>query len=340
MAIINYAAREMTAKIVYYGPGLSGKTTSIQYIHSKISSTNKGKLVSLATETDRTLFFDFFPVDFGQIGGFKVKFNFYTVPGQVFYNTTRKLVLKGADGVVFVADSQEGMREQNVESLQNLHENLRLHGLDPDTMPFVIQYNKRDIPGALPLDVLRRDLNPRKVPEFETNAVRGDGVMEAMKVICKMVLDDLRSKQKSPGQTPQRPAAPPPQPERASAQPQPAPERKDQAERQSPTMADRGYATSEATKMIIIPVERAGTVTADVSLPLSLNVGPNVERIELSVKLEVSYVSKDGTRLDVGQFTLDSGRKPAPQRESAPEREVLLEPEKKKGFLSRLFGGG
>src|SRR5210317_1000381 len=124
MAIINYAAREMTAKIVYYGPGLSGKTTSIQYIHTKISPDNKGKLVSLATETDRTLFFDFFPVDFGQIGGFKVKFNFYTVPGQVFYNTTRKLVLKGADGVVFVADSQQAMVEANRESLDNLYQNL------------------------------------------------------------------------------------------------------------------------------------------------------------------------------------------------------------------------
>ena len=164
MAILNYAAREMTAKIVYYGPGLSGKTTSIQYIHAKISPKNKGKLVSLATETDRTLFFDFFPVEFGQIGGFKVKFNFYTVPGQVFYNTTRKLVLKGADGVAFVADSQPGMMEQNLESLENLKENLKAHGIDADTVPFIIQYNKRDIPGALSVEEMRKALNPKHVP--------------------------------------------------------------------------------------------------------------------------------------------------------------------------------
>jgi signal recognition particle receptor subunit beta len=208
MAIINYAAREMTAKIVYYGPGLSGKTTSIQYIHSKISPSNKGKLVSLATETDRTLFFDFFPVDFGKIGGFKIKFNFYTVPGQVFYNTTRKLVLKGADGVVFVADSQHGMQEQNLESLQNLVENLRVHGLDPNTVPFVIQYNKRDLPNPMPLEEMRREINPRSVPDFETSATKGDGIMEAMKGICKLVLDDLqRKQQRASGTTTLSPAA-------------------------------------------------------------------------------------------------------------------------------------
>ena len=154
MAIFNYAAREMTAKIVYYGPGLSGKTTSIQFIHTKISPKSKGKLVSLATETDRTLFFDFFPVEFGTIGGFKVKFNFYTVPGQVFYNSTRKLVLRGVDGVVFVADSQGDKMDENIESFANLEENLREQGLDPKTIPMVLQWNKRDLPTALTVEVI------------------------------------------------------------------------------------------------------------------------------------------------------------------------------------------
>ena len=235
MAIINYAAREMTAKIVYYGPGLSGKTTSIQYIHSKISPSNKGKLVSLATETDRTLFFDFFPVDFGKIGGFKIKFNFYTVPGQVFYNTTRKLVLKGADGVVFVADSQHGMQEQNLESLQNLVENLRVHGLDPNTIPFVIQYNKRDLPNPMPLEEMRREINTRTVPDFETSATKGDGIMEAMKGICKLVLDDLqRKQQRASGTTTLSPAA-----AQAVTQ-QPAP----QAAPPAPTVSSSSSATS------------------------------------------------------------------------------------------------
>lgn len=339
MAIINYAAREMTAKIVYYGPGLSGKTTSIQYIHSKISATNKGKLVSLATETDRTLFFDFFPVDFGQIGGFKVKFNFYTVPGQVFYNTTRKLVLKGADGVVFVADSQEGMKEQNLESLQNLHDNLKLHGLDPDTMPFVIQYNKRDIPGAMPVEILRRDLNPRKVPDFETNAVRGDGVMEAMKAICKMVLDDLRNKQKSPGQQTPRPTAsqPPRQPLA-----EPVREAMPAAEQSAPQRPPQATSTTSATveRVMVLPVERSGTVSADLALPLTLNVPAGTSKVELSVRVDVSYVAAEGGRVDVGQIRAEPPKRPA---EPAPamEREVTLEPEvKKKGLLSRLFGGG
>lgn len=329
MAIINYAAREMTAKIVYYGPGLSGKTTSIQYIHSKISSTNKGKLVSLATETDRTLFFDFFPVDFGQIGGFKVKFNFYTVPGQVFYNTTRKLVLKGADGVVFVADSQEGMRDQNLESLQNLHENLRLHGLDPDTIPFVIQWNKRDIPGAMSVEQLRRDLNPRKVPDFETNAVSGDGVMEAMKAICKMVLEDLRNKQKTPGQQPPKPAqgAPSAQPSAQAARPAPS----------APVAAS-------VEKVMVVPVERAGQVMANLSLPLSMTVPQGVSKIEVALRVDVSYVTASGAKVEVGAVSMGQPQapmgQPPPQPSQAAASAPAQEDKKKGGFLSRLFGGG
>lgn len=327
MAIINYAAREMTAKIVYYGPGLSGKTTSIQYIHTKISPANKGKLVSLATETDRTLFFDFFPVDFGQIGGFRVKFNFYTVPGQVFYNTTRKLVLKGADGVVFVADSQEGMKEQNIESLKNLHENLKIHGVDPATVPFVIQFNKRDIPGAMSVEQMRRDLNPGGVPDFETDAVRGDGVMDAMKQICKMVLEDLRNKQKSQGAQQSKASAPAQQPKAAKAETPSA----EKPTAQPPSAPAQATGTVEATSTVMIPVERAGTFTTNLAVPLTLTVPPGVDRLSVSVSVSVTFNQVAGAKAQVSA--------PSAPAAEPPASEAQAEPPKKKGFLSRLFGG-
>jgi signal recognition particle receptor subunit beta len=188
MVLINYTVREISTKIVYYGPGLSGKTTNLQIIHGRVNPENRGKLVSLATETDRTLFFDFFPIDFGTIGGFKVRFHFYTVPGQVFYNSTRKLVLKGADGVVFVADSQRNMAESNVESLINLKENLAEHGINLEDFPFVIQYNKRDLDDLLSIEELQKELNPNNVPYYEACALKGDGIMETMKGISKIAL--------------------------------------------------------------------------------------------------------------------------------------------------------
>jgi len=199
MVLINYTVREISTKIVYYGPGLSGKTTNLQIIHQKVNPDSRGKLVSLATETDRTLFFDFFPIDFGKIGGFKVRFHFYTVPGQVFYNSTRKLVLKGADGVVFVADSQRNMEDSNIESLINLKENLSEIGIDLDNdFPFVIQYNKRDLPDVLTIDELQKELNPNNVPYHEACAVKGDGIMETMKTISKIALHSI-SEQKGIG---------------------------------------------------------------------------------------------------------------------------------------------
>ncbi len=192
MSMINYASREINCKLVYYGPGLGGKTTNLEYVFSKIAPTAKGKMISLATETERTLFFDFLPVDLGTIRGFKTRFHLYTVPGQVFYDASRKLILKGVDGVVFVADSQIERMEANVESLENLRVNLGEQGYDLDRLPSVIQYNKRDLPNAVPLDEIRRLLNPRGLPDFEACATKGTGVFETLKAVARSVLRDLK----------------------------------------------------------------------------------------------------------------------------------------------------
>jgi mutual gliding-motility protein MglA len=223
MSLINYASREINCKLVYYGPGLGGKTTNLEYIYEKVSPSSKGKMISLATETERTLFFDFLPVDLGTIRGFKTRFHLYTVPGQVYYNASRKLILKGVDGVVFVADSQIERMEANVESMQNLYDNLLQHGYDLTKIPFAVQYNKRDLPNAAPLEELQDNLNPgwpvedparqrqlvnpdrpgellveqveggwvERAPFFEAVAVRGDGVFDTLRSISKLVLKTL-----------------------------------------------------------------------------------------------------------------------------------------------------
>ena len=223
MSLINYASREVNCKLVYYGPGLGGKTTNLEYIYEKVAPASKGKLISLATETERTLFFDFLPVDLGTIRGFKTRFHLYTVPGQVYYNASRKLILKGVDGVVFVADSQMDRLEANLESMQNLYDNMAQHGLELTRLPFVIQYNKRDLPNAAGLAELQDALNPgwpvedparqrpipdpsrpgemlvqevegawvERVPYFEAVAVRGDGVFDTLRAISKLVLKTL-----------------------------------------------------------------------------------------------------------------------------------------------------
>ncbi len=192
MSFINYPSREINCKIVYYGPGLCGKTTNLQHIYSKTNPDLKGKMISLATETERTLFFDFLPLALGQIRGFKTRFHLYTVPGQVFYDASRKLILKGVDGVVFVADSQIERMEANVESLDNLRTNLGEQGYDLAKLPYLIQYNKRDLPNAAPLEEMKRLLNPGGVPEFEACATVGKGVFETLKGVAKGVLSDLK----------------------------------------------------------------------------------------------------------------------------------------------------
>ena len=194
MTFINYAAKEINCKIVYYGPGLGGKTTNLQYIYNKTAPERKGKMISLATEADRTLFFDFLPLDLGTIRGFNTRFHLYTVPGQVFYDASRKLILKGVDGVVFVADSQPERMEANVESIRNLESNLKDHGFDLVTMPLALQFNKRDIAGAVPSDEMYRMLNYKREPTFEAVATDGRGVFDTLKAVAKQVLVELRKK--------------------------------------------------------------------------------------------------------------------------------------------------
>jgi signal recognition particle receptor subunit beta len=223
MSMINYASREINCKLVYYGPGLGGKTTNLEHIYSKVAPTTRGKMISLATETERTLFFDFLPVDLGTIRGFKTRFHLYTVPGQVYYNASRKLILKGVDGIIFVADSQLERMEANVESMQNLYDNMSEYGYDLTRIPFVIQYNKRDLPNASPLRDLQGSLNPGwpiedpaqqrpvsdpghpgedlvslvdgqwigRAPYLEGVAIRGDGVFDTLKTVSKLVLKTL-----------------------------------------------------------------------------------------------------------------------------------------------------
>jgi signal recognition particle receptor subunit beta len=223
MSMINYASREISCKLVYYGPGLGGKTTNLEFVYEKVAPASRGKMISLATETERTLFFDFLPVDLGTVRGFKVKFHLYTVPGQVYYNASRKLILKGVDGVVFVADSQADRMEANIEAMQNLYDNMQQHGYDLTRLPFVIQYNKRDLPSALPIADLQQNLNPGWVVDdlarqkpladpvhagewlvseqdgqwieraqwFEATAITGEGVFDTLRTVSKRVVQAL-----------------------------------------------------------------------------------------------------------------------------------------------------
>jgi len=228
MVLFNYSTKELTAKVVYYGAGLCGKTTNLQWIHEKLPIKNKGKMLSLATETDRTLFFDFLPIELGTIRGMKTRIQLYTVPGQVFYNATRRMVLKGADCVVFVCDSQEAMLEANLESFENLRQNLEANEIDPDDIPLVLQYNKRDLPNALPIEILNERLNQRAVPFYEAVAVRGSGVEETLKGVTGLVFRFLASKYggvegQAPSPPPPRVEAPPaPRPPVAPPRPVPA----------------------------------------------------------------------------------------------------------------------
>jgi signal recognition particle receptor subunit beta len=192
LTFINYVAREINCKIVYYGPGLGGKTTNLQYIYQITSAENKGKLISLATETERTLFFDFLPIDLGQIRGFQTRFHLYTVPGQVFYDSSRKLILKGVDGVVFVADSQEERMDANLESVSNLTQNLKEQGFDIIKIPYVLQLNKRDLPNIVPAEELKQQLLVKQEPVIEAVATQGVGVLTSLKAVARQVLIELR----------------------------------------------------------------------------------------------------------------------------------------------------
>ncbi len=192
MTFINYVAHEINCKIVYYGPGLGGKTTNLKYVYGITSPENRGKMISLATETERTLFFDFLPIDLGQIRGYSTRFHLYTVPGQVFYDASRKLILRGVDGVVFVADSQQERMDANFESLSNLEQNLKEHGFDLYKIPYVLQLNKRDLPNIVPADKLQKMLQIKGEPVFEAVATQGVGILETLKAVTRQVLVALR----------------------------------------------------------------------------------------------------------------------------------------------------
>ena len=227
MVLFNYSTKELTAKVVYYGPGLCGKTTNLQWIHEKLPIKNKGKMLSLATEADRTLFFDFLPIELGSIRGMKTRIQLYTVPGQVFYNATRRMVLKGADCVVFVADSQEPMLDANLDALRNLRENLEANEIEADEIPTVLQYNKRDLPNALPIEILNEKLNPRGLPYFEAVAMKGIGVEETLKGATTLVFRALATKYggaegSAAAGRPAAPARPAPPVSSAPAAPAPA----------------------------------------------------------------------------------------------------------------------
>jgi mutual gliding-motility protein MglA len=194
MTFINYANREINCKIVYYGPGLGGKTSNLQYIYEKTSPDSRGKMISLATEADRTLFFDFLPLDLGTVRGFTTRFHLYTVPGQVFYDASRKLILKGVDGVVFVADSQAERMDANIESIRNLEENLREQGYDLRSLPYALQFNKRDLRNVVPVDQMYRTLNFKREPTFEAVATKGVGVFDTLKAVARLVLKELNKR--------------------------------------------------------------------------------------------------------------------------------------------------
>lgn len=285
MVLFNYSTKELTAKVVYYGPGLCGKTTNLQWIHEKLPIKNKGKMLSLATETDRTLFFDFLPIELGTIRGMRTRVQLYTVPGQVFYNATRRMVLKGADCVIFVCDSQEAMLDPNLESQENLRQNLEANEIDPGQIPMVLQYNKRDLPNALPIEILNERLNPNGLPFYEAVAIRGQGVEDTLKGATAMVFRSLASKY---GGSPAAvaPAAPSPQgatpatpqdvkPSRPSTEtppPQPRPP------------ADTPPQPRRPGSITIPPLAKASVPAEDDELLESLELQPEGEEEELSLE--------------------------------------------------------
>jgi len=291
MVFLNYTSMQMTAKIVYYGPGLCGKTTNLQWIHDKTAPKSRGDMVSLETEADRTLFFDLLPLDVGVISGMKVRLQLYTVPGQVFYNATRRLVLKGVDGVVFVADSQVPAAEPNEESLHNLRQNLEELGLDPRAVPLVYQYNKRDLRNLLTVDALQKSLNPGAAPAFEAAAVHGVGVFETLKEISRLSLAAIRAKIAEEKQTgiagigkaaPAAPAAPSPLPPAAPASTDPA--------LMEPLRVE--FAEEDTDKVKVRPVRTRG----------SLDIGKELEKLraitaESKMKAPTAVRDRDVDRL-------------------------------------------
>jgi mutual gliding-motility protein MglA len=318
MVLFNYSTKELTAKVVYYGPGLCGKTTNLQWIHEKLPIKNKGKMLSLATEADRTLFFDFLPIELGTIRGMKTRIQLYTVPGQVFYNATRRMVLKGADCVVFVADSQEPMLDANLDAAQNLRENLEANEIDPAEIPAVLQYNKRDLPNALPIEILNERLNPKGLPYYEAVAMKGIGVEETLKGATTLVFRALATKYGGAEgaavttTAPPRPAPPPAAasgPAAASASSAPA-------------------ASSRGPTSTLPPGSRASAPAVQDEIDLEL---PESEEISLSMDEEPVMAQPDKTdpRVAAKSTLVRGGDDVADLRrrisQAAPEPELSLE---------------
>ncbi len=366
MVSINYSSREVCCKIVYYGPGLSGKTTNLQYVHSKVPSNTRGKLISLATESDRTLYFDFLPINIGTINGFAAKFQLYTVPGQVYYNATRKLVLRGVDGVVFVADSQPDKMDENIESLTNLEENLREYGYDVNDMPLVIQYNKRDLPGVMTVEQLNAILNPQGRPWYEASATIGNGVFDTLKLIIKLVLEKAKS-------TGSPRSSPPDQPTEVTAPSVPVATvttdaatttRRESipqavgvtAGPESPTPAALPVAASAGTVTVAAPVdtptsatEEAAPKPTDTSVPYPARPFPGSDEPAAAPR-KISPTGFAPTRparpeeASIEQKTIGHGSVD-PDTPSESARTPLMAPalrrrsyKKKRGFFKRLFG--
>jgi signal recognition particle receptor subunit beta len=299
MVLFNYSTKELTAKVVYYGPGLCGKTTNLQWIHEKLPIKNKGKMLSLATETDRTLFFDFLPIELGTIRGMKTRIQLYTVPGQVFYNATRRMVLKGADCIVFVCDSQEPMLDANVESVENLKENLEVNEIDAGEIPMVLQYNKRDLPNALPIEILNERLNVRNLPFYEAIALKGIGVEETLKGVTSLVFRSLASKYG--GESPGAQSASTPAPSanaaalRAQAPPTPAP------------VTQAAVAEAAAPKPVPAPLpalnlEPAMDSSEDLLDSLELQATPEESAEELNLVEEDPLPIEEEVHVDVGEI--------------------------------------
>ena len=328
MVLFNYSTKELTAKVVYYGPGLCGKTTNLQWIHEKLPIKNKGKMLSLATEADRTLFFDFLPIELGTIRGMKTRVQLYTVPGQVFYNATRRMVLKGADSVVFVADSQEAMIDANLDALENLRENLAANELNPDEMPVVIQYNKRDLPNALPVEILNEKLNPKGWPYFEAVAKKGIGVEETLKGVTALVFRSLATKYggaqpaaagtaTGPTPAPTPTPTPPPPPARAAAPPPRAAVPPPRAAAPPPPRAVAAPPRPAAPPPPPPPPPMAADNTEDVLESLDLPTPEPLEELPLEADDELSLEAppappSDGAGpLDLEDLGFDVPAKPA-----------------------------
>ncbi len=325
MVSINYASREVCCKIVYYGPGLSGKTTNLLYVHSKVPSNTCGKMISLATEADRTLYFDFLPINIGSINGFAAKFQLYTVPGQVYYNATRKLVLRGVDGVVFVADSQPDKMDENIESLSNLEDNLVEYGYDIDELPFVIQYNKCDLPGVSSPEQMNPKLNPKGRPFFVASATVGNGVFDTLKGIIKLVLNKAKDTA-NPSSKKTTTVLEPNEVEQASATPTPT------APTATQPVESGQTAVSTMNKPTVSDVD-------DQYRPYPGSMSQKIKQVTEPVQPQETVANSVSTQeVKTEEQTQENQSIDAPAHVPTMAPSVKTRKEKKRGFFKRLFG--